>query len=97
MYLPRFWIHILRLSLKVSRSVVTRHHEWKSEIERILYERSNQRPAPDFKTAVQRQDWWPISVTDLRIAQIRHGLGPRATLSYDGSMLTRNLQNCAKA
>jgi len=35
--------------------------------------------------------------TDLRIGQIGHGLGPRATLSYDGSILTKNLRNCAVA
>jgi len=26
-----------------------------------------------------------------------HGLGPRATLSYDDSILTKNLRNCAEA
>jgi len=42
-------------------------------------------------------------VTDLRIGQIGHGLGPRpfwgprATLCYDDSKLTKNLRNCAEA
>jgi len=32
-------------------------------------------------------------VTDLRIG---HGLRPRAALSYDGSILTKTLRNCAE-
>jgi len=36
----------------------------------------------------------PQARTDLRIG---HGLGPRATLSYDDSILTKNLRNCAEA
>jgi len=35
--------------------------------------------------------------TDLSIGQIGHGLGPRAILSYDDSILTKNLQNCAES
>jgi len=31
-------------------------------------------------------------VTDLRIGQIGHGLGPHATLFYDDSILTKNLR-----
>ena len=36
-------------------------------------------------------------VTDLRIGQIGHGLGSHATLSYDDSILTKNLRNYAEA
>jgi len=34
------------------------------------------------------------AVTDLRIG---HGLGPRATVSFDDSMLTKNLRNFVEA
>jgi len=37
------------------------------------------------------------AVTDLRIGHIGHGLGTLATLSYDDSILTKNLRNCAEA
>jgi len=37
------------------------------------------------------------AVTDLRIGQIGHSLGPRATLSYYDSILTKNLLNCSVA
>jgi len=38
-----------------------------------------------------------FTVTELRIGQIGHGLRPRATLSYDDSILNKNLRNCAEA
>ena len=38
-----------------------------------------------------------VTVTDLCIGQIGHGLGPRATLSYDDLILTKNLRNRAEA
>jgi len=34
-----------------------------------------------------------LSVKDLRIGQIGHSLGPRATPSYGDSTLTENLRN----
>jgi len=43
-------------------------------------------------TFVVYRRWY--TVTDLRIGQIGHGLGPRATPSYDDST---NLRNCAGA
>jgi len=45
----------------------------------------------DIKTLKQREDHVATrlsSMTDLRISQIGHGLGPRATPSYDDSLLT---------
>ena len=38
-----------------------------------------------------------LPVTDLRIGQIGHGLGPRATPSYNDSLLTKNSGKCAQA
>jgi len=35
-------------------------------------------------------------VTDLRIGQIGHGLGPRATLSYDDVILTKKICETAQ-
>ena len=39
----------------------------------------------------------PHAGKDLRIGQIGHGLGPRAIISYDDSILTKNLRNYAEA
>ena len=38
----------------------------------------------------------PQSVTDLRIGQIGHGLGPRATLSYDDVILNKKICETAQ-
>jgi len=58
-----------------------------------------------YSLPVEKHTRWQLgnSGTDLRMRQIGHGLGPRAfggpcnDLSYNDSMLTKNMQNCAEA
>jgi len=49
------------------------------------------------KAEVSNLGYMLYIVTDFRIGQIGHDLGPRATLSCDDSLPTQNLRNCSEA